>query len=196
MSSLKSLGLAALAICAMQYASTAFAQAQSRVVIAGGTDVVGMNAMDVNITVPDRSLMDHISDTLLQWVEPGKLGPWLATSVRNVDPKTWEIKLRDDVKFHNGEKFNAHAVKFTLETIVAPESKAVARPNYTFIDRVEVVDDYTARLITKDPLPLVPNVMASVHMMPPDYVKRVGVDGYRKAPIGTGAFFEDALDPM
>lgn len=188
MSSLKSLGLAALAICAMQYASTAFAQAQSRVVIAGGTDVVGMNAMDVNITVPDRSLMDHISDTLLQWVEPGKLGPWLATSVRNVDPKTWEIKLRDDVKFHNGEKFNAHAVKFTLETIVAPESKAVARPNYTFIDRVEVVDDYTARLITKDPLPLVPNVMASVHMMPPDYVKRVGVDGYRKAPIGTGAY--------
>ena len=185
---MKLLKRAAVALVACASVWTVNAHAQQRVVIAGGTDVVGMNALDVNITVPDRSLMDHISDTLLQWDEPGKLGPWLATAVRNIDPKTWEIDLRSDVKFQNGEPFNATAVKFTFDTIIAPESKAVARPNYTFIDHVDVVDDHKVRLVTRDPLPVVPNILASVHMMPPEYVKKVGVDGYRKQPVGTGPY--------
>ncbi len=185
---MKSLKHAALALWACAAIWTNNAAAQTRIVIGGGADVVGMNALDVNITVPDRSLMDHISDTLLQWDEPGKLGPWLATSVKNIDPVTWEVKLRNDVKFQNGEPFNAAAVKFTFETILAPDTKAVARPNYTFVDRVEIVDEFTARLITKDPLPVVPNILASVHMIPPEYVKKVGVDAYRKQPVGTGPY--------
>ena len=51
-------------------------------------DVTGLNALDVLIIVPDRSLMDHISDTLLRW-KARQLGPWLATDWRNVDDLTW-----------------------------------------------------------------------------------------------------------
>ena len=54
--------------------------AQERVVVAGGADVVGLNALDVIVTVPDRSLMDHISDTLLRWKAPGVSMPWRAAS--------------------------------------------------------------------------------------------------------------------
>src|SRR5436190_16300233 len=75
------------------------ARAQDRVVIAGGADVTGMNALDVLIIVPDRSLMDHISDTLLRWKGPGELGPWLATSWKSIDDLTWELTLRQGVKF-------------------------------------------------------------------------------------------------
>ena len=72
-------------------------------IVAGGADVVGMNALDVLVIVPDRSLMDHISDTLLRWKSPGHIGPWLATSWKNIDPLTWELELRHGVKFQNGE---------------------------------------------------------------------------------------------
>ena len=77
--------LAALLVCAGAIASTASRAQQppspiDRIVIAGGADVTGLNGLDVITIVPDRSLMDHISDTLLRWEAPGKLGPWLATS--------------------------------------------------------------------------------------------------------------------
>src|SRR3954468_23525922 len=95
-----------LAFCALA-ATGAPARAQERVVVAGGADVVGMNALDVLVIVPDRSPMDHISDTLLRWKAPGEIMPWLATSWKNVDPLTWELELRRGVKFQNGELFDA-----------------------------------------------------------------------------------------
>ena len=36
-----------------------------------------------------------------------ELKPLLATSVKNLNPNTWEFKLRRGVKFHNGEAFDA-----------------------------------------------------------------------------------------
>ena len=47
-----------------------------------------------------------------------ELKPLLAESWRNVNPTTWEFKLRKGVKFHNGEEFTGESVKFTIERIV------------------------------------------------------------------------------
>lgn len=41
--------------------------------------------------------------------------PWLATEVRMVNPSTWEVDLRDDVTWHDGETFDAEDVVFTVE---------------------------------------------------------------------------------
>ncbi|MPZ66089.1 MAG: peptide ABC transporter substrate-binding protein [Pseudonocardiaceae bacterium] len=41
--------------------------------------------------------------------------PWLATEVRDVDPRTWRISLREDVTWHDGEPFTADDVAFTIE---------------------------------------------------------------------------------
>ncbi len=164
------------------------AHAQDRVVVAGGADVTGMNALDVLIIVPDRSLMDHLSDTLLRWKAPGQIGPWLATSFRNIDNLTWELTLRQGVKFHNGERFNAQTVKFFYDTMNDPAVVSPSKTNHTWVTRVEVVDDYKVRLITRQPYPILPAQLALAHMMPPAYVKQVGLDGYRRRPIGTGPF--------
>src|SRR6185369_14180416 len=46
------------------------------------------------------------------------LMPELAVSWKSVDPLTWQFKLRQGVKFHNGEPFNADAVKFTVDRLI------------------------------------------------------------------------------
>ena len=163
-------------------------RAQERVVIAGGVDPVGLDALGVIVLNPDRSLMDHISDTLLRWIEPGKLAPLLATSWTNIDPVTWELKLREGVKFQDGEPFDAAAVKFSYETVLDPANKSPSRADHTFVDHVEVVDPHTVRIVTKEPYPIAPNQFTMLHMMPPDYVRKVGVAGYRQHPIGTGPY--------
>jgi peptide/nickel transport system substrate-binding protein len=178
------------ALCAwLAPGTTARAQGvQDRVVIAGGADVTGMNALDVLVIVPDRSLMDHLSDTLLRWKAPGELGPWLATSWKNIDDLTWELRLRQGVRFHNGEPFNAAAVKFFYDTMNDPAVISPSKTNHSSVARVEIVDDYTVRLITRRPYPVAPTQWALAHMIPPGYVKQVGLDGYRRRPIGTGPF--------
>jgi peptide/nickel transport system substrate-binding protein len=182
---LKILGL--LAVCT-GLAAGHTAGAQERVVIAGGADVTGMNALDVLIIVPDRSLMDHISDTLLRWKAPGQLGPWLATSWRNVDDLTWELTLREGVKFHNGEPFDAASVKFFYDTMNDPKVISPSKTNHASVERVEIIDGHTVRLITRRPYPVLPTQLALAHMMPPAYVRQVGLDGYRRWPLGTGPF--------
>ena len=165
-----------------------WAQEVEQIVIAGGTDVVGLNGIDVVVLLPDRSLLDHVSDTLTRWEEPGKLVPFVAKSVTNIDPKTWEVELRPGVKFHNGEPLDAEAIKFSFQRVMDPANKSPSAPNTNYVDRVEVIDTLKARIITKTPNPIVPNLLANLHMMPRKYISEVGVDGYRKRPVGTGAY--------
>ena len=57
--------------------------------------------------------------------------PHLAESVKGIDPLTWELKLRRGVTFHNGEPFNAAAVKFSFDRVLNPEQKSPIRGNFT-----------------------------------------------------------------
>ena len=164
------------------------ARAQDSIVIAAGVDVTGVNALDELTIVPDRFLTDHIADTLLRLGKSGEPGPWLATSYRNIDPLTWELRLREGVKFQNGETFDAESVKFFYETLNDPKLQSPTKSNHTFVRNVEIVDLHTVRIITKEPFPLAPIQFTYAHMMPPAYVRQVGWDGYRKKPIGTGAY--------
>ncbi|RMF93927.1 MAG: ABC transporter substrate-binding protein, partial [Nitrospinota bacterium] len=59
--------------------------------------------------------------------------PKLATSVTALDDLTWEIKLRPGVKFHNGEPFTAHTVKFNLERVLNPAQKSPRRGQWTWL---------------------------------------------------------------
>lgn len=154
--------------------------------IAFGTDVTGINALDA-VTGPSRVMTDHIAEGLVRWID-GKIVPWLASEWSNVDPVTWEFKLRPNVKFHNGEPFNASAVKATFEAILDEAFKSPYRPSYQFVKEVQVVDDLTARIITRAPYPTMINMLPQVSMIPPKYFKDVGADGYRKKPVGTGAY--------
>ena len=179
------LGAAALA------AGLAFAQpvaAQDRVVVAGGVDITGFNQLDNIVIVPDRALLDNIAESLLRWEAPGKLGPGLATKWTLVDPKIWELELRRGVKFHNGETFNANAVKFFYDTMNDPNLVSPTKTNHTWVERVEIIDDYKVRIHTRLLYPSATGQLTVAYMMPPEHVKKTGYAEIRARPVGTGPY--------
>ena len=99
--------------------------------------------------------MYHLFDNLVvRDLDTGEIAPHLATSWKIVDDTTWEFKLRDDVVFHNGEKFTAQTVKFNYDRILNPDNNLPQRGNHKEIQRIEVVDDTTVRFTTHRPYPI------------------------------------------
>ncbi|SCK04021.1 Oligopeptide-binding protein AppA precursor [uncultured Clostridium sp.] len=63
---------------------------------------------------------------------------------------TYTFKLRDDVKWHDGEQFTADDVKFTYETINNPDVGSEISTNYEDIEKMEIVNDYEIKITLKD----------------------------------------------
>lgn len=119
----------------------------------------------------------------------GEIKPHLAESWRQVDDLTLEIKLRRGIRFHNGEPFNAQAVKTTLEWYAEPANKSFMLTYLNWINRVEIIDSYTLRIISKNPAPLAVLVLAdAAPIYPPKYFKNVGPEKFGNEPVGTGPY--------
>lgn len=131
----------------------------------------------------------HLYDTLMDRdPKTYKPSPGLATSLKNINPLTWELKLRTGVKFHNGEPFNAEAVKFTLDRVLDPATKSVTRGNFTWIKEVKVVDEHTVQIITAKPFPAAAEFLTLAYIVPPKYLKAVGDEEFSRKPVGTGPY--------
>ncbi|MBC8075494.1 MAG: hypothetical protein H7Y32_05415 [Chloroflexales bacterium] len=115
--------------------------------------------------------------------------PWLAESYEKVNDTTWRMKLRQGVTFHNGEPFNAEAVKYTIDRIAADE-KALVYNQWTFLKEVKIIDEANVEFATTGPEPAFLSKMAGTgcQVVPPKYTEQVGSAGFSTAPIGTGPF--------
>jgi peptide/nickel transport system substrate-binding protein len=90
-----------------------------------------------------------------------EIEPRLATAWKpEPDGKTWTFTLRRGVKFHDGRDFKADAVKFSFDRLLAIGREPAGL--YKFLDRVEVIDDYTVRLHLKYPFAPFLGVLASI----------------------------------
>jgi peptide/nickel transport system substrate-binding protein len=114
------------------------------------------------------------------------LKPGLATSWEQVSDTEWIFELQEGVTFHNGEPFNAEAVRWNFERATAEgfQDWAFLAP----IASSEVIDDYTIRITTKNVYPILPSLMTMFLMVPPQYMEDVGIEGFNQAPVGTGPY--------
>src|SRR5213078_1669260 len=91
----------------------------------------------------------HVFDHLAaRDVKTGKVGPSLAVSWKALNDMTWEVKLRQGVRFHDGSPFTARDVKASFDRVLNPENKLVGRGNHTKIRSVEILDDFTVKFST------------------------------------------------
>ena len=97
--------------------------------------------------------------------------------------------LRKNVKFHNGEPFNAAAVKFSLERIMDPKTKSPWMSTLTsLVDKIEVLDDYTIQITGKTPSTNLLLEIGRMPLVPPKYITEKGDAYFAANPVGTGAF--------
>ncbi|MDU0339625.1 ABC transporter substrate-binding protein [Bosea rubneri] len=113
----------------------------------------------------------------------------LAKSWKQVDDKTIEFELREGVKFHNGEEFDADDVVYTLNFISKPENKVVTQGNVNWIEKAEKLDKYKVRLTTKEVFPAAIEYLAGpVVIHPNEYYEKVGPKGQNEKPVGSGPY--------
>lgn len=162
------------------------AQAQ-KVVVAQGIDPEALDCQ-ASVNIPTMVVNSNIYDPLISRDQELKFTNRLATSYKNTAPTRWRFELRKGASFHNGEPFNAEAVKFSFERIYAADSKSPQKGWFNTIDRIEVVNEYAVDIITKKPDPILPARLTLFFMVPPKYIKEVGNVKFSLNPVGTGPF--------
>lgn len=127
-------------------------------------------------------------DSLVGRDAEGRLVPELAESWKLLDDVTWQFKLRRGVVFHNGEPFNAEAVRFTIQRVLEPNQKSPNRANIAEVAKVDVLDDYTVNLVTRQPYAPFLNRLIDFPILAPKYTAEKGDQGMALRPVGTGPY--------
>lgn len=85
--------------------------------------------------------------------------------VNEADDRTWTFKLRKNATFHDHSPVTAQDVAFSLNR-AQHDPASVITSSAGMIDRVEVVDDFTVRVVTRKPYPILLNKLADVWIVP------------------------------
>jgi len=130
----------------------------------------------------------NLFDTLLSRHPDGKLYPSLATEWKLTNPTTWTFKLRQGVKWHNGDPFSSADVKYSFERTWDPKVGSRVSTVFTTVEKVEAPDANTVVFTTKKPDPLLDARVAFYggQIVPKKYLEAVGGDTFNAKPIGTG----------
>lgn len=103
------------------------------------------------------------------------------------DAKTYTFYLRKDVKFTDGEPFNAEAVKVNIDRVMDASKALRHARTFNTTEKVEVKDEYTISVTLKDPYMAFLSRLEAFKIMSPKAIKE-NEAGLAKHPIGTGPF--------
>ncbi|MFQ6110959.1 MAG: ABC transporter substrate-binding protein [Nitrospinota bacterium] len=164
-------------------------QREGEVAVLIGVDANKLDPQFYSSTV-ELSLIQNIFDALLFRNDKMGLDPALARSWKvSPDGRTWTFFLRRGVRFHNGEPFNARAVKFTFERMMDEEVGATTTiARRIELERVEVVDEFTVRLHTRRPVATTLTYLANAFILEPKHYTSFTPRRTSRRPVGTGPY--------
>jgi len=140
-------------------------------------------------------IADWIFSGLFKYDKDGNIVNDLASSYEFLDKTTLIIKLKENVKWHDGQKFSAKDVLFTYNTITNPKIYTPYVTNYKKVKSVKVIDDLTIEVQYKEPyfkaLEIWMMGMLPWHILKDD--KDIMTSSFNKKPIGTGPYMLDEL---
>lgn len=151
-------------------------------------DVITMDPQ-VDWTLDARNVWYNMSGYLALHDANMVLQGELAESWEWIDDVTVRFHLRQGVKFHNGEPFDAAAVKFSLDRILFDEEAGSPwKSVISFVEETTVVDDYTVDVRASKPVPTLVAQVGRMVIVPPAYIREHGNAYFAEHPIGTGPF--------
>jgi peptide/nickel transport system substrate-binding protein len=185
---MKTLRRTAIAATALVIASAGLASAQTtlRIGLAEDPDILDPTLAR---TYVGRIVFAAFCDKLFDIDEKLNVVPQLALGYDTAaDGLSVTIKLRPGVKFHDGEKFDADAAKFSLERHMTM-SGSFRKPELAAVDHIEVVDPLTVKLALKTPFaPLIAQLTdRSGMMVSPKAAKETG-DKFGLHPVCAGPY--------
>ncbi len=168
-----------------------------RVIVGLSQEPTVFNPLMPHIEVDDNV---HFSlfDALFRIDPDGVIVPNLATEVPSIenggiseDGLEWRVQLRDDVHWHDGERFTAEDVKFTLELIVNPDFRAWRTTGHNLVRDIEVVSDTEITWRMEEPFAPYLSFLTETFIVPVHILGSASDPNeapFNRAPVGTGAF--------
>ncbi|GAB2905843.1 ABC transporter substrate-binding protein [Paralcaligenes sp. KSB-10] len=156
----------------------------------GFADPVSSLDPQLNNFAGDRSVDLHFFDLLTQ-IRDNRVKPALAESWKALDDKTWEFKLRPDVKWSDGTPFTADDIVFSYKRAKnVPGTVATFAGYLRTVASAEAKDPHTLIVKTTVPNPDLPLNLASVHIVSKHIGETANTEDYNsgKAVVGTGPY--------
>ncbi|OLC14850.1 MAG: hypothetical protein AUH29_09330 [Candidatus Rokubacteria bacterium 13_1_40CM_69_27] len=128
-----------------------------------------------------------LHDALVKPMPGNPMAPSLAESwTMSADQRVYEFKLREGLKFHNGDPFTADDVKFSFQ-------RSKGKILHEKVREVEVVGSHRVRFHLHDPWPDFMTfygtlVSGAGWVVPKKYVEQVGNEGFKRHPVGLGPY--------
>ena len=108
---------------------------------------------------------------------------------------TYTFHIRDGIQWHDGEKFTADDVKFTIEAIMDPENGSENAPNYEDVEEITVIDDSTVSFRLSEPnvafLEYMTMAILPKHLLEGENMQE---SDFFRAPVGTGPYKLESWD--
>jgi peptide/nickel transport system substrate-binding protein len=148
----------------------------------------------VKSSIGDAAIWGSVFDRLifvddeLALTHDGLITDWEVVDI------AWRLTLREGVEFHNGEPWNADALKFTLDEY-RNDPESIMAGFMAGVTDVVVVDEYTVDVVNEAPNSAIPVLMATLYGLPPGYYTEAGETKFAAAPMGTGPFVFDSYSP-
>jgi peptide/nickel transport system substrate-binding protein len=129
-------------------------------------------------------------DALIKPLPGNSMAPCLAESwTESADGLVYEFKLREGLKFHNGDPFTAEDVKFSFQRYKGTSSKLL----HERVKSVDIVDPHRLRFVLQAPWPdflvfYATPATGAAWVVPKKYIEKVGEEGFKRQPVGLGPY--------
>lgn len=115
--------------------------------------------------------------------------PWLATEWVQEAPTQWRIRLRDGVRFSNGEPLTADSVIGTLAFLKSEKGRiTMVGQELAEIEKAEAIDPLNLRFTLKHPNPLFPALLGVFLVVEHKHLEKLGMEEFARAPVGSGSY--------
>ena len=179
------------------FARTSSAKPAGRVIVGLGQEPTVFNPLMAHIEVDD-GVHFSVFDALFRIDPQGVIQPNLAVEVPtqknggiSEDGLKWRVRLRDDVRWHDGKPFTAEDVKFTLELITNPNFRSWRTAGHALVRDIAVVSPTEVAWRMEEAFAPYLSFLTETFIVPKHILEKEANPNnaaFNQAPVGTGAF--------